>query len=37
MPKNKDFYVFSHNDLLPNNILISTESDNIIFIDFEYT
>ncbi len=37
LPKNEKSVVFSHNDLLANNILICEPGKVIKFIDFEYS
>lgn len=37
MPQHSDALVFSHNDLLANNILIRLIDGGINFIDFEYS
>ncbi len=36
MPSESENYVFSHNDLLANNVLVSEEDLKTMFIDFEY-
>ena len=36
MPKDAHYFVYSHNDLLANNILLEKGTGKIWFIDFEY-
>ena len=36
-PNDPKYFVFSHNDLLANNILVKKESGTVCFIDFEFS